>query len=259
MLCAIDIGNTHTVVGIFDGDQIKSTFRLLSNREHTTDQYSAELLSLIHFQTKVEPTTIKNCVISSTVPVLSLVYQQVSRKIFKVEPLIITSDTVPMLKNDYDRPHEVGPDRLVNAVASMTYYGAPIIVLDFGTATTLDVITAPNCYIGGMIAPGLKIGLDALRQKTALLPTITLSPPLNCIGRNTIDSMRSGVFFGYCSLVDGLIERIWDELKYPTETVMTGGLSNLFLGHLKTVKNIDQHLTLKGLQLIYKHNSFDLC
>lgn len=256
MFCAIDVGNTHTVVGIFDNTQLKSTFRLLSNREHTTDQYSAELLSLLHFQASLSPHEISACAISSTVPVLTIVYQQVCRKIFNIEPLIITSDTVPMLKNEYERPQEVGPDRLVNAVASMHYFGTPVIVLDFGTATTFDVIAEPNLYLGGMIAPGLKIGLDALRQRTALLPTITLSPPSHCIGRNTIDSMRSGVFFGYCSLVDGLIHRIWNELNYQTETVMTGGLSELFLGHLQTVKNIDQHLTLKGLQLIYNYHFF---
>lgn len=256
MLFAIDIGNTHTVIGIFSSDKLNATFRLLSNREHTTDQYCAELLSLLHFQANIELSAIDSCVISSTVPILTILYQQVCRKIFRIDPLVVTSDTVPMLKNEYDRPGEVGPDRLVNAVASMHYFGAPVIVLDFGTATTLDVITEPNVYSGGMIAPGLKIGLDALRQRTALLPTITLSPPSNCIGRNTIDSMRSGVFYGYCSLVDGLINRIWNELGYKTETVMTGGLSEIFLGHLLTVKNIDQNLTLKGLKLIFDQQTF---
>ena len=254
MLVGINIGNTNTALGLFVDRQLIKQYRFTSERTRGADEYRAHLITQL-LSDGIAISDIEQAIICSTVPKLTVTFQQVIEVLFSYLPLLVTYKCDLGLKNEYRYPEQVGSDRLVNAVAGLAEYGAPLIVLDFGTATTIDVLLPPNRFLGGVIAPGVHLGLQALVQQTALLYEIPLTPPPNVIGQSTEECMQSGIFLGYCCMVDGLVEQIWKQLGFQTRTVMTGGLAHLFLGQLHTVATIDKDLTLKGLPLIMDRNS----
>ena len=256
MLLAIDVGNTHVVFGVFDKDKLVNSWRLQSSTKTTVDEFALQVIGLLE-SSKITVDSINKIIICCVVPILSRVFIKISQKYFKIEPLIahsgITDGVETGIKIDCDDPSSVGADRIVNAIACKKLYGTPAIVIDFGTATTFDVIDKNGAYQGGLIAPGVLISTEALSEKTAVLPSIELAKPKNIIGKNTKDAMLSGIYFGYLSLVDGIVKRIKEELGGSAKVIVTGGLSSVFAGDLKSVDNFVPDLTLRGLQIIAEH------
>lgn len=222
MLLAIDIGNTNVTFGIFEGDRIKTTWRMSTAIHRMPDEYANTMLSLMERQ-GVHTTQIKDVVICSVVPPLLIIFEEVCRKYLKKTALIVEAGVKTGVRIDMDNPREVGPDRIVNAVAAHHLYGGPVIVIDMGTATTVDVVNKSGDYIGGAIAPGIIIATEALFTRTAVLPRIELTLPKRAIGRNTVAAMQSGIVFGYIGLIEGLVNRIQAELETPAKVVAAGG------------------------------------
>ena len=240
MPLAIDIGNTNIDFGIFRGTKIIKKFFI------PTDTYRLKAIKnkLTHFN-------IDNLIICSVVPKATKVLEKDLKRLLGIRPYIIGKDIKVPIKNLYRRPRQVGQDRLVNAYAGVRLYGAPLIVIDFGTAITFDVISRNKEYLGGMILPGLEISLDALFQRTALLPKIKLNKPKEFIGRDTKDSILSGVVYGFAALTDDLAERIKNKIGKSAKVIGTGGNISLIGKYCKQIDKIDKDLTLKGLNLIY--------
>lgn len=239
MLLAIDIGNTNINFGIFQGNKIKKRFII------PTRGYSLKKLNK-----KLGKINIENAIICNVVPEAARILKKDLRKLSGKTPYIIGKDIKAPIKNLYRKPEQVGADRLVNAYAGVTFYGSPLIVVDFGTAITFDIISKDKQYLGGMIFPGLKISLDALFQRTALLPKIHLEKPKELIGRDTKESMLSGIVYGVAALVDDLSNRIKKKVGKEALVIGTGGDINLISGYCKKFDRIDKDLTLKGLNLI---------
>lgn len=252
MLFVIDVGNTNTVVGIFDGDRLVEHWRLIS-KERTADELGVYLLTLLS-TTHITPGDITGAVLSSVVPPVDAAFVQGLRRYFNVECLRVTPDLDLGIRVAYGAPHEVGADRLVNAVAGVARYGAPLVIVDFGTAITVDVVSPDGAYLGGAIAPGLVTSMEALFGRTAKLPKVGLEAPGTSIGRNTMESIRAGVIFGNAGLVDRLVERIWEELGMETRVVATGGHAEAIAVHSRTFQTVDPWLTLDGLKMIYDRN-----
>ena len=253
MLLVIDVGNTNTVLGVFAGTELMAHFRINTYPPRTADEYGILTLSLLR-EKGIEPGQIEGIAMSSVVPPLAPVFEALAidrfgRRALSIEPGIKTG--MPIL---YDNPHEVGADRIVNGVAAFARYGGPAIVIDFGTATTFDIITARGEYLGGVIAPGLGISADALFEHAARLPRVDIKRPARVVGRNTVASMQSGLFFGYAGLVEGIVQRIKAELREACKVIATGGLVASFQDELPFVDAFDPHLTLHGLRLIYDKN-----
>lgn len=240
MLLAIDIGNTNINFGIFIGTRITKRFLI------PTQEYRFRILKNKFNQGKIE-----HAIICSVVPRVTKVLEKDLKGLLDKRSYIIGKDIKAPIKNLYRKPKQVGSDRLVNAYAGIMLYGAPLIVVDFGTAITFDVISKNKEYLGGMILPGLEISLDTLFQRTALLPKIKLDKPKEFIGRDTRNSMLSGIIYGFACLVDGMLDRIKDKLEKNTKVIGTGGNVNLMGGYCKGIDKIDRDLTLKGLNLIY--------
>lgn len=253
MLLAIDVGNTQTVFGIFKGKDLKCFFRISTDKDKTADECTvmiADLLSLKDLTLK----DIIAIIISSVVPTSTSSFSKMARDNLKITPLIVgpgIKTGVPIL---YDNPHEVGADRIANAVAGYSIYGGPAIVVDFGTATTFDVISQKGEYLGGVITPGIEISADALFNTAAKLAKVDIIKPPSVIGKNTAESLQSGIFWGYAGQVDGLVTRLKEELKEKTVVIATGGLAELLVPECKTIDKLDPLLTLKGLQIIYEKN-----
>ncbi|MCB0360771.1 MAG: type III pantothenate kinase, partial [Bdellovibrionales bacterium] len=254
MLLAIDVGNTHVVMGLYRRtdkplrEQPMSSWRLQSDRKRTVDEYAIELLTLLSSE-GVAPAEISQIALSCVVPPLQRVFVKLSRKYLKTTPLVVGPGIKTGMQVHYDDPRSVGADRIVNAVAAKALYGTPVIVVDFGTATTFDVIGASGAYEGGAIAPGLLISADALFEKAAKLPNIELKRPGQLIGKSTIESMRSGIIFGYVSLVDGMIERIREEMEGSVRVIATGGLAAMIADESRFIEAVVPDLTLTGLRL----------
>lgn len=254
MLLAIDIGNTHIVIGLFDGEKLSTSWRLQSNKEGTVDEYALQLLGLIDaFGCKRE--SIKQVVIGCVVPPLTRVFSKLSNKYLNVNPIMVGPGIKTGLQIKCDDPRSVGADRIANAVAVKEKYGAPAIVVDFGTATTFDVLSEDASYQGGAIAPGLLISVQALYEKAAMLPTIELKNIERAIGKNTKESMLAGCMWGYVGLVEGLIKRINDEQGYKAQVIGTGGLCSLIAEHTDHIDVLVPDLTLSGLQIISTLNA----
>ncbi len=259
MLLAIDVGNTHVVLGLFEDEELRANWRLQSDTQRTVDEYALEILALLQFE-KCTTDLIHQVVISCVVPSLSRVFNKLSEKYFSVHPLLIGANVrtaptgSPGIIIRCDDPRMVGPDRIVNAVAAKELFGAPAIVVDFGTATTFDVVGKEGNYEGGAIAPGLLISADALFERAALLPSIELKKPPTVIGKNTIDSMLSGIIYGYVGLVDGILERMLESLGKETTVIATGGLSQMISAESRYIKEALPDLTLIGLKLIASYN-----
>lgn len=253
MLLAIDIGNTNVTFGAFEGEKIKATWRVSTAIHRMPDEYANIMLSLMERQ-GIAASQIKDVVICSVVPPLLIIFEEVCRHFLKKAPLVVEAGVKTGVRIDMDNPREVGPDRIVNAVAAHHLYGGPVIVIDLGTATTLDVVSKGGEYIGGAIAPGIAIATEALFTRTAVLPRIELAIPKKAIGRNTVAAMQSGIVFGYIGLIEGLVSRIQAELDEKAKVVAAGGYAKLLAQATNVIEIVNPDLTLVGLRLIYNMN-----
>ena len=252
MLLVLDIGNTHTCLGIFDGACLIADWRLTSEKR-TGDELGIYLTGLL-YMTKLDQKSITSSIISSVVPPLEMAWREGISKYLDIKPMIVDSNVDLGIKVKYDIPAEVGADRLVNAVAAVHNYGSPVIVVDFGTAVTLDYVSSDRSYLGGAIAPGLLASLEALFGKTAKLPLVALEPPKRAIGRSTSESMRSGIVIGYAGLIDGLVDRMAQEQKEAPKVIATGGHAETVARWSSRINIVDPNLTLEGLRLTYERN-----
>lgn len=253
MLLVIDIGNTNVVIGIYDEHHLRYHWRLQTVRERTSDEWWIQVKSLLS-DASLDPSVIGGIAVSSVVPPLTPAVTRMLETHFSVTPFVVTPEIDTGLPIDYDPPRDVGADRIVNAVAAVSEYGAPVIVIDFGTATTFCVVNDEGRYQGGLIVPGVQISTEALFQRAAKLPRIDLSRPATVIGHNTVEAMQAGAVYGYTGLVEGIVTRIRRELPLRYTVVATGGFAQVLGTETKAIDVIDPHLTLKGLRLLWDKN-----
>ena len=250
MLLAIDIGNTNIVVGVFDDSSLVRSWRLSTRRETTADELEVLFRALLGGLLD----GIDDAVVASVVPPLTAPVLEATRALCKVAPLEVAPGVKTGLRIRTDNPQEVGADRILNAVAAHSRHSGAVIVIDFGTATTLDVVTSGGDYLGGVICPGLRLGAEALSQRAARLPRVDLQPPQKVIGRNTNDSVRSGLLYGHATMVDGLVLRIEAELRGKATIVATGGLAPVIGPLMERLDAVEDDLTLEGLRLVHRKN-----
>jgi type III pantothenate kinase len=253
VLLAIDVGNSNIVLGIYDGARLVASWRAATEVLRQTDEYAVMLHGLCQLE-GVELRRVSGVALSSVVPPLTETFRQLARRYLRVEPLVVEPGIRTGIRVRTDNPKEVGADRIVNALAAQQLYGTPVIVVDLGTATTLDAVSADGDYLGGAIAPGIMVALEALVGRTSRLQRIEVTRPRSAIGRNTVSAMQSGLLFGYVGLLEGLIERIQRELDGTARVVATGGLAQLLAGETSTIDVVNPDLTLEGLRLIYELN-----
>jgi type III pantothenate kinase len=253
MLLVVDVGNTNIVMGLFTGAHLAHHWRLETNTRRTADEYGITFRQMVA-AAGVEHAAIDAAILASVVPPLLGTIQEVLTRYFGIEPLVVGPGTRTGMKILADNPREVGADRIVNAVAAFDRFGGGCIVVDFGTATTFDLVSPRGEYMGGAIAPGIGIATEALFIRASKLPRVEILRPPTAIGKNTIHAMQSGIVFGYIGLVDGMVERIRAEADYPVQTIATGGLAPLICGDSKSVTVVDEMLTLTGLRLIHERN-----
>ena len=253
MLLAIDIGNTNIVIGCIRDDEIQFHARIATDRTRTSDQYGVEIKNMLE-AFGVQLGEITDCIISSVVPP---VFNSVKTGVIKVigkQPMVVGPGLKTGLNIHVDNPAQVGSDRIVIAVAALAEYKAPLILMDLGTATTIEVVEPENVYMGGVIFPGVKTSLDALISKAAQLPGISLDKPKQVIGKNTVDCMRSGMMYGTAAMIDGIVDRMEEELGHSATLIATGGLAQFITPLCRHDIIIEKDLLLKGLNLIYKKN-----
>jgi type III pantothenate kinase len=253
MLLAIDIGNSNVVLGVFDKERLVENWRVGTKTQITPDEYAMIFKDLFNFA-GLDFSRIDGVIISTVVPPLLPVMAEMSRKYFRMEPLVVTHELKTGITIRYDNPKEIGADRIVNAAAAYRLYGGPIIIVDFGTATTFCAVTKSGEYLGGAIAPGVKISAEALFQRAAKLPRVELMKPRSVIGSDTISAMQAGIIYGYAGLVDGIVERMKKELSPEAKVVATGGLAELVAPETRSIKEVKPHLTLEGLRLLFEIN-----
>ena len=253
LLLVLDVGNTHTVFGAYRGEELLGHWRITSEHHRTPVEVGVLLRSLFDLA-EIDLDLVQGVVMSSVVPALTPVFEEVARDYLHHDPLVIGPGIRTGLPIQYEDPREVGADRIVNAVAGAHHHGAPLIVVDFGTATTFDYINPDGAYLGGMIAPGLAISMDALCSRASKLPKVALARPPRVLGRNTVHSMQSGILFGYASLVDGLIDRLCAEVGAQPTVVATGGLAQVMAQEAHRIDHVEEFLTLEGLRILYLRN-----
>jgi type III pantothenate kinase len=254
VLLAVDVGNTNVTFALFDGERLAADWRVTSHRERTADEMAVELRQLFALR-GLELSLVTGVVISSVVPNLNPALIEASRRYLNCEPLMVGPGVKTSVKVRYDNPKEVGADRIANALAAYTKYGGPIVVIDFGTAVTYDAINAAGDYLGGAIAPGVEISLDALVSQTAMLRRVEAVAPDSVIGRNTVTSIQSGLVWGFVAQVEGMVARMVAELGGSARVIATGGQAAMVAGLTNVIEVTDPLLTLEGLRLIYLQNS----
>jgi type III pantothenate kinase len=250
MLLVIDVGNSNTALGVYRSDELIAHWRLTTNPARTVDEYGVHarnLFELAHLDFKA----IDAIAIASVVPPLNYTLKRMAEVYFQITPLFIDHATDTGLRILYEPPSDVGADRIVDAVAAITKYGAPCVVVDFGTATTFNAINAKGEYMGGAITPGIMISSEALFARTAKLPRVDIKRPHRVIGSSTVAAMQSGLYYGYAGLVDGVLEKMIEEIGSPTRVIATGGLAQLIATGSKFIELVDDTLTLDGLRLVY--------
>ncbi len=251
MLLAIDVGNTNTVFALCEGNAVKHSWRCQTNAMRTGDEYASWLSILFQIE-DYKFSDVKDIVMSSVVPDANFNLKRLAKKYLHCDPIMVTIETVlPHIKVNIDNPQTAGADLLVNAVACDQHYNSEAILVDFGTATTLSVLTKSEGYSGGIIAPGVNLSLEALVSAAAKLPKVSIQKPPFVRGANTIHAMQSGIFWGYISMVEGLIQRLSEEIGHKPFVIATGGLASVFAPHIEAIKIVDVDLTLKGLIKIY--------
>jgi len=253
MLLAIDIGNTDTTLGVFDGEDLRATWHMATVIHRMPDEYAVLLLNLLHHQ-GLDQSDIKQAALCSVVPPLITTFGELFQRYFHISPLVVGAGVKTGVRIRMDNPREVGADRIVNAAAAHYLYGGPIIITDLGTATTFDTVSKEGDYLGGAIAPGLVTAADALFTQAAMLPRVELVHPTQVIGTNTIAAMQSGIVFGYVGLIEGVVTRIQQELGEKTKVVATGGYAELIAKETAVIDVVNPDLTLIGLRLVYLMN-----
>src|SRR5438094_3349401 len=249
-LLVVDVGNTNIVLGVYHDEDLIGSWRLATARERTADEYGILTRQLIGDSAS----SLDGAIVSSVVPPLNSAFAGMIQQHFGIEALFVEPGVKTGIAIHVDNPQEVGADRIVNCVAAFERYGGPSIIVDFGTATTFDVVTANAEYVGGVIAPGLNISAEALFARASRLPRVDIRRPPHVVGTNTVVNMQSGLYFGYLSLVDGILARIKKEVPGIKRVIATGGLASLFVDDSEHIDEIDPELTLKGLKLIYDRN-----
>jgi type III pantothenate kinase len=254
VLLTIDVGNTNTVLGVHDGETLSHSFRLTTRREQTEDEYGI-LLRNLFTSAGLFPREITGVALASVVPQLTSVLVRLARRHLNQSPFVVEPGVRTGMPILYEPASDVGADRIVNAVAALHRWGPPLVVVDFGTATTLDVVSPRGEYLGGVICPGIGVSSDALFQRAARLPRVDIKNPGRVIGRSTVGSIQSGLYFGYAEMVEGLIRRIRAELEERPHVVATGGLAETLAGDIPSIEAVDPVLTLTGLRLIWERNA----
>ncbi len=253
MLLAIDIGNTNVTLGVYDGENLRNTWRMATDVNQMGDEYAAMLLTLLE-QSGIKASEVKEAAVCSTVPPLVSTFEGLLKRYFKLSPLVIRAGVKTGVRIVADNPREVGTDRIVNAAAAHHLYKGAVVVVDMGTATTFDIVSKEGDFIGGVIAPGIGIAAQALYTRTAALPRVELVAPQKAIGSNTIAAMQSGIVFGYIGLVEGLVARIQKELPEKALVIATGGYAEIIARGTKVIDDTNADITLVGLRLIYQMN-----
>ena len=253
MLIAIDVGNTQTVMGLFVGEELVDSWRLSTVRDRTADEYRLFLAGLLR-QDGYRLEDVDGVALSSVVPTAKQAMVEVAHDLVDGIVVVVGPGVRTGLPINIDNPREVGADRVVNSVAAANKYGTPVVVVDFGTATNMDVVDGSGAYVGGAIAPGLEISQTALIEATAALRRVDLDPPRAPIGKNTVEAIQSGLLYGHAGLVDGIVGRILNEMEGTPAVVATGGLASTIVPHCRTVDRVDETLTLDGLRMVYEMN-----
>lgn len=257
MLFVLDVGNTNTVLGVFSKGTLQHEWRIKTDKHKTEDEFAVLIESLFNMKSlKFE--YIDDIIISSVVPPIMFALEKMCVKYFHKDPIVVGKDIAQeYLTISYPKPDELGADRVVNAIGAIQSYDGPMIIIDFGTATTYCYIDESQAYHGGLIAPGINISLEALYQRAAKLPKIEIEAPEHVIGNSTVEAMQAGVFFGYVSQVDGIVQRIQKEKQQKPTVIATGGLAKLIAAESETIDVVDKYLTLKGLYEIYQNLNKD--
>jgi type III pantothenate kinase len=253
MIFVLDVGNTNVVLGVYEGDHLKYHWRVGTDRTKTEDEYGI-LIKNLFVHEGIEFSDIDGIIISSVVPPIMFSLEGMCKKYFHVKPLIVGPGIKTGLNIKYDNPKEVGADRIVNAVAGIHLYGSPLIIVDFGTATTHCYIDENKQYMGGVISPGISISTEALYSKASKLPRIEIAKPKQVVGKNTVEAMQAGILYGYVGQVEGIVSRIKKQFSQEPMVIATGGLAVLIAEECEMIDQVDPFLTLKGLNLIYQKN-----